>query len=133
MLSTSYNYMNFARVQDIADLYKQGRGLPEIPKIKSLIDNSCLLFSLPSNRIILNVAEGERVYRIDLLSPGVNKAQFGMIFYIPTNRQLDIYSSDDPTIPLIQFKARKVMWKNYVTLLDRAGVEKIFEKLSNVI
>ena len=131
MLSTSYNYLNFARVKDMNDLFKSN--LPEIPKVKSLIDNSCLLFSLPSNKVLLNVAEGERVYRIDLLSLGVNKAIFGILFYVPLNRQLDIYTADDPTIPIIQFKNKKAVWKNFSTLLDRAGLERIFDKLSNII
>ena len=60
MLSTSYNYLNFARVKDMNDLFKSN--LPEITKVKYLIDTSCLLFSLQSNKVLINVADGESVY-----------------------------------------------------------------------
>ena len=131
MLSTYYNRLNFALVQDQVDLYKQR--LPEMPKVKSLVDNSKLLFSLPSDRVELFVAEGERVYKINLLMPDINKYLFGWIIYIPDNRQLDIYTSDNPTIPLIQYKGKKVAFKNYSTILDKAGLDKLFEKLYNVL
>ena len=131
MLSTRYNYLNFATVQDLADLYKQG--LPEMPKVKSLVDNAKSLFTLPSSRVVLLVAEGERVYKINLLMPDVNKALFGWLVYVPENRQLDIYTIDNSTVPLIQFKGKKVAFKNYETVLDRAGLDKLFEKLYNIL
>lgn len=131
MLSTRYNYLNFALVQDKTDIYKQA--LPEMPKVKSLVDNAKLLFSLPPDRVVLLVAEGERVYRINLLMPDVNRALFGWMVYVPENRQLDIYSIDNPTIPLIQYKGKKVAFKNYETILDKAGLDKLFEKLYNIL
>lgn len=131
MLSTRYNYLSFATVQDQADLYKQG--LPEMPKVKALVDNAKSLFTLPSNRVVLLVAEGERVYKINLLMPDVNRALFGWIVYVPENRQLDIYTVDNPDIPLIQFRGKKVAFKNYETVLDRSGLDKLFEKLYNIL
>lgn len=131
MLSTRYNYLSFATVQDQADLYKQG--LPEMPKVKALVDNAKSLFTLPSNRVVLLVAEGERVYKINLLMPDVNRALFGWIVYVPENRQLDIYSVDNSAVPLIQFRGKKVAFKNYSTVLDRSGLDKLFEKLYNIL
>lgn len=131
MLSTSYNAYSFAVVQDQADLFKSN--LPEIPKLRALIDNSKLLFSLPTNRILLEVAEGKNIYRITMLTPNVNKLPFGYMVYIPGNRQLDIYTPDDPTIPIIQFKGKKVMFSNVSLMLERAGFSRLFEKLSNVL
>lgn len=123
--------MNFALVQDMTDLFKSN--LPEIPKVKSLVDNSKLLFSLPSDRVILKVSEGDRVYRIDLQMPDVNRITFGWIVYIPKNRQLDVYTAESPNVPIIQYKGKKVAFKNYSTILDRAGLDKIFEKLYNIV
>ena len=131
MLNTSYNAYSFAIVQDQSDLFKSG--LPEIPKLRALVDNSKLLFSLPSNRVILEVAEGERVYRITLLNPGVNKIAIGYLVYLPEQRRLDIYTSDDQVTPIIQFKGKKVVFCNVPTLLERAGFSKLFEKLSNIL
>lgn len=132
MLPT-YNHLVFARVKDLANFYKDNASLPETPKLRGLIDNSKLLFSLPSNRVALEVVEGERIYRISLMSPDVNRLVFGWLVYIPQNRQLEIYTPDDPNIPLIQFKSKKAVFKNYSTLLDRAGLDTIFSKLYNVL
>lgn len=131
MLSTSYNYYSFAVVQDQADLFKSN--LPEIPKLRSIIDNSKVLFSLPSNKVILEVAEGEQAYKITLLTPGVEKIPIGFMVYLPSQRRLDIYTTDNTTIPIIQFKGRKVAFSNVSMLLERAGFSKLFERLSNIL
>lgn len=123
--------MSFALVQDTSDLFKSN--LPEIPKVKSLVDNCKLLFSLPPDRVILRVSEGDRVYRIDLQMPDVNRIVFGWIVYVPRNRQLDIYTAESPSVPIIQYKGKKVAFRSYSTILDRAGLDKIFEKLYNII
>lgn len=131
MLSTSYNYMNFAKVSDLGDLFKSN--LPEMTKVKGLLDNSKMLFDLPTSRVDLMVSEGDRVYKIMLLTPDVNKYPFGWIIYLPLQKRLDIYSADSPSMPIIQWKGKKVAFKNYSTILDRAGLDKIFDKLVNII
>lgn len=132
MLPT-YNHLSFARVPNLANFYKDNSSLPETSKIRALIDNSKLLFSLPSSRIALECAEGEQIYRIILMTTDVKRTVFGYMIYVPGNRQLDIYNPTDPDTPLIQFKARKVAWKGYGTLLDKAGFDTLFSKLSNVL
>lgn len=131
MLNTSYNYMTFAKVTDLADLMKSN--LPEMTKVKGLIDNSKILFDLPTNRVLLEVSQGDRVYKITLLTPDVNKYPFGWLIYLPLQNRLDLYSSDSPSIPIIQWKSKKAVFKNYTTLLDRAGLDRIFDKLINII
>lgn len=132
MLPT-YNHLPFAKVQNLASFYKDSSSLPEIPKLRALIENAKLLFSLPSSRIILECAEGERVYRITLLTTDVKKQIFGFIIYIPDNRQLDIYDVSDQSIPLLQFKSKKAVFRNYSHLLYKAGLDTLFLKLSNVL
>lgn len=123
--------MNFAKVSDLGDLFKSN--LPEMTKVKGLLDNSKILFDLPTNRVELQVSEGDRVYKIMLLTPDVNKYPFGWIIYLPLQKRLDVYSADSPSIPVIQWKGKKVAFKNYSLLLDRAGLDKIFDKLLNTI
>ena len=132
MLPT-YNNLPFARVQSLASFYKDSSSLPETPKLRSLIENAKLLFSLPSSRVILECAEGERVYRITLLTTDVKRQVFGFMIYVPSNRQLDIYDVSDPEIPFLQFRAKKAVFKNYSHLLDKAGLDTLFTKLSNVL
>ena len=132
MLPT-YNHISFAKVQNLAGFYKDSSNLPETTKLRSLIENAKLLFSLPSSRVILGCAEGERIYKITLLTADVSKQVFGFMIYIPDNRQLDIYDVSDQYTPLIQFKSKKAVFKNYSNLLDKAGLDTLFIKLSNVL
>ena len=129
MLNTNYNLLNFALVTDLNNFFKTK--LPEIIQIKSIIDNSKILFNLTSNNIQLLCAEGERVYKFIILSPGVNKIPIGWFVYIPGQKRIDLYTPDSPLIPLIQWKNKKPVFKNYMPILDRAGLDKLFEKIIN--
>ena len=132
MLSTIYNYQcKFSLVTDMTEFYKEK--LEEIPRIRSFINQIKLTFSLPTDRVILEVAEGERIYRITLLTTDVKRQVFGFMIYVPSNRQLDIYDVSDQDIPLIQFRSKKAVFKNYSHLLDKAGLDTLFLKLSNVL
>ena len=129
MLNTNYNLLNFALVTNLNDFFKTK--LPEIIQIKSIIDNTKILFNLTSNNIQLLCAEGERVYKFIILSPGVNKIPIGWFVYIPGQKRIDLYTPDSPLIPLIQWKNKKPVFKNYMPILDRAGLDKLFEKIIN--
>lgn len=129
MLSTYYNRLNFAEVEDLPDLYHSG--LPESQNVKSVIENCKSLFKLPADRVVLQVSEGDRVYKILLLSPDVNKFIFGWIIMVPLQKQLDLYSGDNPSYPIAQWKNKKIAYKGYSMLFDRAGIEKTFDRIVN--
>lgn len=132
MLDTSYNRLQFSQVVDYNDFYKSK--LPEMIRIRSLFDNTKLLFNIPGDRIVLSVGQGERIYKLTILSPDVKKNIIGWIVYIPLEQsRLDIYIPDNPDIPLIQWKNKQVVHKNYSYLLDRAGFDKLFGRLVNVV
>lgn len=132
MLNINYKtLLNYSRVVDFNDFYK-GK-LPEIIKIRSIIDNLKLIFNLPTDRVLLDVAQGQRVYCFTIISPDVKKIILGQFFYLPLERRLDLFLPDNPTIPLIQWKNKKVEFKNYATLLDKAGLDKLFVKVINII
>ena len=105
--------------------------LPEILKVRAIIENTKLLFNLPSTRVVLEVDEdGARVYKITLLDTTINRQPFGTIVYLPLQHRLDLYtiSSD---MPLIQWKNKKPVFKSYDFLLDRAGLDRLFSKIIN--
>lgn len=131
MLSVNYNQVQFSNVIDYNDFYKTK--LPEIIKIRSLVDNTKLLFNLPGDRVILQVGQGERIYKLLLLSPDIKKNIIGWIIYLPLESRLDIFLPDNPDIPLLQWKNKQAVHKNYATLLDRAGLDKLFSRLVNII
>jgi hypothetical protein len=129
MLDISYNSLTYSKVVDFNDFYRSK--LPEILHVRAIIENSKLLFNLPSTRIILEVDEsGERVYKITLLDTSVSRQPFGVLVYLPLQHRLDLYtvSSD---MPLIQWKNKKPVFKSYDFLLDRAGLDRLFSKIIN--
>lgn len=129
MLTTYYNSLNFADVEDLADFYHSG--LPEMQSIKSVIENCKSLFRLPADRVILQVSEGDRVYKVLMLSPELNRYPIGWFVLVPLNKQVDLYSSDDPYMPIAQWDNKKIAFKNFSALFDRAGVEKAFSQVVN--
>lgn len=131
MLEINYNQINFSLVVDLPDFYKSK--LPEIVKVRSLIDSCKLLFKLPGDRVILEVSESDRIYKITLQNPDIKRTLLGVIVYLPLQNRLDLFLPDNLEIPLIQWKNKQVVHKNYSMLLDRAGMDKLFSRLVNVI
>ncbi len=131
MLQGIYQGSKFSQVTNLADFYKTN--LPEMSKIRSLVEGIKLLFGIPQTNLLIEVAEGERVYKITLLSSDVHKYPFGYFVYLPLERRLDAYTMDNPEIPLLQWKNKKPVFKGFSMFLDRAGISTIFDKLVNVI
>ena len=130
MLNLNYKLLNYSQVSDYDSFYKEA--LPEVLKVKGAIEACKILYSMSNNRIILSVAEGERVYKIDLLTSGANKSIFGTLIYMPLDKRLDLYGYDT-NIPLIQWKNKKVVFNNLETLLELAKADKIFSNIINVL
>lgn len=131
MLPITYQYYDFAQVGNLTNFYKGN--LPEMPKLKLIVENIKLLFKLPSTCIMVEVAEGERVYKILMTIPGVHKIPVGYFVYIPKERRLDAYSSENPGAPLIQWKQRKAVYNGCPSLIERIGVSSLFSNLINVL
>ncbi len=130
MENISYNYTSrFSLVEDLAAFWQER--LPEIPRIKTLMMNVQLLFNLPSNRVMLEVAEGQRIYKVTFMTPDVEKIPFGWVVYLPQIKQIDLYSVRDAGMPMVQWKNKKIVTKNFDYLFERAGIETIFNKLVN--
>ena len=131
MLGIGYLSYNYSRVTNLNNFYKEN--LPETYKIRSLIEGIKLLFGLPQSNIIVDVAEGERVYKITLLNTDVHKIPFGYFVFLPLERRLDAYDYNNPTFPMIQWKGKKIAYNGLSLFLDKAGVSGVFTKLVNVI
>lgn len=127
MLSLNYNNLQYSVVVKNTDLFKEK--LPEIPKIKSIVDALRLLFNIPQDRIKIQVAEGERIYKIILQMSNVHKSIIGWFVYIPEQRRLDLYDASNPEIPYIQWSNRKTVFKNYSVLLDLLKLDKLLNKV----
>ena len=130
MLPLNYLYNNFAIVENLADFYKNK--LPEMPRVKAIVENTKLLFKLPQNCLSVQVAEGQRVYKIVMLENNVQKYPFGYFVYIPQQKRFDVFKIEDQ-LPLLQWKNKKLVYSGCSGLLDRAGVDTLFKKIINVL
>lgn len=132
MLDTSYNIrLNFSIVEDLNSFYKEN--LPEMPRIRSFVGALKLLFVLPTDRVVVEVAEGERIYKIKLLQPNVKKTVFGWFVYIPQKNRLDLYSAENYLEPVFQWKNKKLAYASLPELFLKAGIEKLFSKVINIV
>ena len=132
MISTIYNYQcKFSLVTDMTEFYKEK--LEEIPRIRSFINQIKLTFSLPTDRVKLEVAEGERIYKINLITPDTKKLVFGWFVYLPLKGRIDMYIPDQPEIPYIQWKNKKVSDNTAPMLLQKSGALNAFNKLVNAL
>ena len=131
MLPIGYQYFSFAQVGNLANFYKENQ--PELPKLKLIVENIKLLFKLPGTCVLVEVAEGERVYKVNMIMPGVHKTSLGYFVYLPNERRLDVYSSDNPTVPLLQWKQKRVVYSECSPLLDRIGISSLFGNIVNVL
>ena len=100
-------------------------------QVRSIYDNSKILFNVPGNNIQVMCAEGERIYKFIILSLGVQKMPIGWFIYIPEQKRIDLYTPDSPMIPMLQWKNKKPVFKNYSAFLDRVGFDRLFDKLIN--
>ena len=134
MLSINYNLLQFSQVMDKSEFFKTSK-LPEITKIRAMIDTIKILFHLPANAIDIMVSEGDRVYKLIVHTSNINRNIIGWFVYIPLQNRVDLYDAinvGDIPIPLVQWKNKKVVFKSYSPLLELVGVNKLFEKVINV-
>lgn len=129
MLDTRYLLLEFDEVVNINDFYREK--LPEIIKIKSLISAIRLMYSLPPKNINLSVSKGDRAYRLDLYDN--RKILFGQIYYLPLLKQVDLYTSEDIETPILQWKNKKAVTKNYNRLFLYSNIDKVFDRIISLL
>ena len=129
MLSLDYLKLSFADISDLNSFYRER--LPEIPKIKSFINTLRLMYSLPPSRIQVQVGEGSRVYKI--IMKDNKKNIFGWFVLIPLETRVDLFDYSSPEVPIIQWKNKKAITKNYNQVLINAKIEKVFDRIIGLI
>ena len=125
MLNVDYNKLVFAEVKNVTGFFKEEAGANAM-KVKSLYDSIKLTFGL--NSLVMMVAQEADVYKYVILGQDVRKTVLGSIVYIPKDKRLDIWLPGD-ILPMLQFKGRSVVFKNYAALLDKLGLDRMFDKL----
>lgn len=128
MLSIGYKDLEFALVKNLTEFYMTSSELPEVTKVRQVVDASRLLFKLPMPRVKLYVSQGDHIYKVELYSPtGTVKLPFAWVIYIPKERRLDILSIDNPDMPILQWKNKKLVFANCSDLFKFAQIERLFQ------
>lgn len=130
MLSTEYNEMEFGLVKNLTEFYMTSSELPEVTKVRQVVDAARLLFKLPMPRVKLFVSQGGHVYKIELYPPsGPSKIPFAWVIYMPQERRLDVCSVENPGLPVLQWKNKKLVFTSCTDLFKFAQIEKLFQGL----
>lgn len=129
MLDLNYLKTSFADITDLNSFYRER--LPEIPKIRSFINTLRLMYSLPPSRIQLQVGQGSRVYKVIMMDN--KKNTFGWFILIPLETRVDLFDYSSPEVPIIQWKNKKAVTKNYNQVLINAKIEKVFDRIISLI
>ena len=130
MINTDYLKLQVYPVKDKNDFFKSG--IKEATTLRNLCSVCRRIFVVPDTGIKLSVVGESGIYRIDVYDGNIRKSIIGRIYYIPNNRRLDVYD-DNGEIPLVAWKSKKCIWKNYSTLLQKVNLENLFLPLVSLI
>lgn len=128
----TYLKLSFSDIKDPVSFFKSGN-IGSVNSLRTLWNNIKIIWNLRNDEIKMALAEGgsnQEIYRFTLIS---KKSIFGFLVYIPGQKRIDLYTSENINIPLIQWKGRKIVYKTYPLLLDKMGIERLFEKLTIIL
>ena len=130
-ISFEYLIYGYLLVSDKQDFFRSTN--PEISKLRTILSSCSNLFKVPQSNISIEVSNnevGNRVYKLN-----VNNRRDGLIctlYYIPGQGRIDIFDQDLSS-PLIAWKNRRCVWKNYSKLLMVLNFDKLFQPLIAVL
>lgn len=123
MINNDYLQSQVSPIKDRNDFFKSG--IKGATTLRNLCSVCRRIFIVPDTSIKLSVIGDSGIYRIDIYDGSIRKTLIGRIYYIPNKRRLDIYDSDT-SIPLVAWKSKKCIWKNYSELLQKVNLENLF-------
>lgn len=127
-----YQYFEYTMVpsQNRIEFFKDLTVLGDNTKVKIIYEliKSCL--GVGDKNILIETSIEKRVYKFSVT---YRTSALGTFFYLPLEERLDIYIPESYNFPFVQFKKKKVVHKSYNVLLDRLGVDKLFERFIKVL
>lgn len=127
MLPLTYQSTSYSKVVDYNDFYNSK--LPEVRRVQRLIDCLKMTFHVPQSKIILEVGETERAYKVTIQQGGAKNIPFGQFVLMPLEYRLDMFDLNDPYSPMAQWVRRKNVYNSFSPFLIEAGVLKLFDKI----
>ena len=126
-LRFDYVAYNYSLITNKNDFFRTSH--PEISKLRTLHNSCATLFKVPQNAISIEMSMQEglpKVYKLVVTNRTIG--EICVLFYIPKELRLDLY---EPSMaaPLIAWKNRRCVWKNYSELLKILNLERLFQTL----
>lgn len=122
----TYLRLKFSDIKDVNSFFNSDKLYGN--SVKILYNNIKLVFGLVSSNILVSRSDVNNVFKFTIKD---KNSIFGFIIYIPLQNRIDIYTSENVQVPLLQIKNKKIVYKTYSMFLEKLGVEKLFEKLYN--
>lgn len=123
--------MEFAEIKNITGFFKDEYSKKWTMKIKSMYDNIKILFKL--NTLPFQVATNAEIYKYTITTQDYKKLPLGWVVYYPEERILEVFDISNPDRVLIRFKGKQVLMSNLSPMLEKAGVDTLFKRLTNVL
>lgn len=130
MLNLSYQTKAFSLVAKPVDLFKELGSSSESIKVKLIYDTAKSIFG--TNSVLIEISEGDNIYRYNILSSDYKKQPLGYFVYIPKERRLDVWITGE-MLPLLQYKGKTIVFKNFSGFLDKIGLNKLFDRFSGIL
>lgn len=132
-LKTEYRNSTYSQITNPSGFYS-GK-IPEAKRIKIVVEKIKFTFGLTDAQVRLEVANGERIYKITLLNQDAKKTMFGFFIYIPLEKRLDIWESkaEKQANIILQYQNKKPVFKNYTTFFDKIHFDKLFDNIVNAV
>lgn len=124
----TYLQLQFASIKDPNAYFNSGGS--SMSYLRRLYNNIKLIWGLENNNLDLSVSESQEVYRFSMM---YKRTIFGFVIYIPKQKRIDLYTSENVNLPLIQWKNKKVVFAALPLVITKAGLEKLLDRLVQVL
>ena len=99
-------------------------------KVKIIYELIKSVLAVGDKNILIETCIEQRVYKFSVT---YQSYALGTFFYLPVESRMDIYVPESYNFPFVQFKKKKVVHKSYNALLDRLGLDRLFERFIKVL
>ena len=99
-------------------------------KVKIIYELIKSVLAVGDKNILIETSIEQRVYKFSVT---YQSYALGTFFYLPMESRMDIYVPESYNFPFVQFKKKKVVHKSYNALLDRLGLDRLFERFIKVL
>ncbi len=136
MMGVQYLYYNVSPIPQ-KDSFLQESAIPGIASLRKIIGEVRRMLIIPDKQLYL-FALGDHIdgFRIDAYGGRQEKDLIMRVYYLPGEKVFDIWDPESVVgsgMPLLGWRDKKLIFKNYSSLLQAIKVENLFSSLIAVV